>query len=127
VVFKLHENLARHIKCDIGKDSWTKGATIDFNKRNYVLKFITIQFDAGAVGDVDVRIENEKGRLLPFTAGGGDGYIRAVSSEPMKFYVGVGLGESDTFDIYYKNRASDNHHHINVFMEFVRKGNGGRR
>lgn len=127
MVFKLHENLSKHVECELGQSEWKKGAEIKFDKRNYVLKFITLEFDSGAVGDVDVKIENEKGRLLPFTTGGGDDYVRALGGEPKRFYIGVGLGEGDTFKIYYKNRASDNYHYINVFMEFVRKQGGGGR
>ncbi len=118
----MHENLAKYIECEIAQDEWTKGAEISFDKKGYVLKFIKVQFDAGAVGDVDIKVENEQGRLLPYTTGDGDNFVRAVGSESLKFYIGVGLGRGDTFTIYYRNRATGNPHYANVFMEFVRKG-----
>lgn len=116
----MHENVTNHVRCELGQFDWVEGKSFSFRKRGYILKFITIQFDAGAVGDVDVRIENEKGRFLPWQSQGGDSYIRAVGEQPLKFYIGMRLHEHDTFKVLYRNRSSGNEHYVNVFFEFVR-------
>lgn len=118
----MHENYVVNVDCTLGTDNWTEFKSFRFGKTDYVLKFIKVEFDDGCDGDVEIKVSNNKGKLIPFATGGSDEGLTGVTNNMLKFYIGAGVKKNDEFTIEYKNRSSADDHSVNVFFEFVRKG-----
>lgn len=116
----MHENICLNVRTALNRSNWTHGKSFKFQKNGYILKFITIEFDSGASGSVDVRILNDKGSLVPWEAGGTDNFIRCINDNPHKFLLNCRVDINENFIIEYINRSSVYEHDINVYFEFVR-------